>query len=252
MTFDAAKNGWQQLTENSWGLYTANGLNGMGLIGPRPVRCITAAIQLRHHLGYEWGEKEIGDISRLHDRFGLPLPPDLAHPVATSPHVRPARQEHQAFLERMLLLVIRWQHEASNVEGNDQSALDERALRYVEDWGRPGDLGFIAATADEKLGAAWCRYFDPDRPGYGYMDQDVPELSIAVARPHRGTGIGTALMRALIDKVIERGDRGVTSSIEDGNPARRLYERLGFRTVRRDVGARVMLLDITPTFSDEP
>ena len=75
VVFDAAGNGWQQLTERSWGLYPAEGLKGSGMIGSRPVRCLTAELQLRHHLGYEWSEHDIHDIKLLHDRFGLPLPP---------------------------------------------------------------------------------------------------------------------------------------------------------------------------------
>lgn len=75
VVFDEVGNGWQQLTERSWGLYDADGLSGLGRIGSRPVACLTAGLQLRHHLGYEWSDDDLHDLELLHLRFGVPLPP---------------------------------------------------------------------------------------------------------------------------------------------------------------------------------
>jgi ribosomal protein S18 acetylase RimI-like enzyme len=40
----------------------------------------------------------------------------------------------------------------------------------------------------------WSRCFTRDEPGYGFIDESIPELSIAVATDARGRGIGTALL----------------------------------------------------------
>lgn len=66
----------------------------------------------------------------------------------------------------------------------------------------------------------------------------------AVARPLRGQGIGTSLVRAAEALAAERGYQAVELGVEDSNPAaRRLYERLGYRSVARNdfqyVGAPV-------------
>jgi ribosomal protein S18 acetylase RimI-like enzyme len=57
----------------------------------------------------------------------------------------------------------------------------------------------------------------------------------AVVRPVRGQGIGTSLVRAAESLAAERGYTTVELGVEDSNPdARRLYERLGYRSVARN------------------
>jgi lincosamide nucleotidyltransferase A/C/D/E len=75
LVFDADGNGWQQLDERAWGLYPAGDIGATGRIGEREVRCISAELQLRHHLGYDLGETDMHDLTVLRERFGIPLPP---------------------------------------------------------------------------------------------------------------------------------------------------------------------------------
>jgi len=70
---DSAGNGWQQLDDGTWGRYDADGLGAWGEIAGRRVPCISAALQLRHHGGYEWTQTDRADMTRLADRFGLAL-----------------------------------------------------------------------------------------------------------------------------------------------------------------------------------
>ncbi len=57
--------------------------------------------------------------------------------------------------------------------------------------------------------------------------KDIRIMDVALAPAYRGRGIGTALLRALIDEA-ERSGRRVSIHVEQNNPARTLYERLGF------------------------
>ena len=97
--------------------------------------------------------------------------------------------------------------------------------RYVDAWGRTGDLGVIA---DDDAGAAWIRLFTDDDHGYGFVAPDVPELSIGVVPDKRGHGVGTALLDELLVRAAAAGHRAVSLSVETDNPAVRLYERFGF------------------------
>ena len=63
-----------------------------------------------------------------------------------------------------------------------------------------------------------------------YVDRwpaEIRIVDIAMAPEFRGRGVGTELLRELIAEA-ERSGRPLTIHVEQGNPARRLYERLGF------------------------
>lgn len=69
---------------------------------------------------------------------------------------------------------------------------------------------------------------DGARVGFLKVDADaarVTLLSIAVDPAHQRRGIGTWLVRRVVD---EAGSRPVRLQVLKVNPARRLYERLGF------------------------
>jgi ribosomal protein S18 acetylase RimI-like enzyme len=150
------------------------------------------------------------------------------------PHtIRAISRDDQAFVTEM-------QYEALFVPPGDEpiphEVLDQPGIaRYHAGFGtRPGDVGVIAIGADaSRLGAAWVRQLE----GYGFVDGDTPELGVAVVAQHRGEGLGRELLVRLFDLVPR-----CSLSVDDRNPARRLYERLGFEDVRRDGEHAVVML----------
>ncbi|MCC6438723.1 MAG: GNAT family N-acetyltransferase [Acidimicrobiales bacterium] len=64
----------------------------------------------------------------------------------------------------------------------------------------------------------------------------TPELSIAVRAAHRGRGVGTTLLRELIDDIGR-----MCLSVDVRSPAMRLYARLGFAEVCRKGFTATML-----------
>jgi ribosomal protein S18 acetylase RimI-like enzyme len=126
-------------------------------------------------------------------------------------------------------------YEASYAAENgvaDVAALRARPelARYVEGWGNRTDLGVIAVDDDarEPVGAAWLRLLTHEAKGYGYVDDDTPELAIAVRSGHRGRGLGGRMLGALLDAA-SSVFAAVSLSVQADNPALRLYERTGFR-----------------------
>jgi ribosomal protein S18 acetylase RimI-like enzyme len=70
-------------------------------------------------------------------------------------------------------------------------------------------------------------------------DADVRVVDIALLPAHRGAGLGRALLADVLDDAAASG-RTVSLHVEAHNPARRLYERLGFRLVA-DEGVYLLL-----------
>jgi ribosomal protein S18 acetylase RimI-like enzyme len=144
--------------------------------------------------------------------------------------LRPIQADDVPFLEDML-------YEAAAAYNPEVQAMGKAALLrlgvpvYLTDWGREGDIGLIAVTeTGHRLGAAWYRSFTAEVHGVGFVAPGIPELAIALAPEARGRGLGTELLTALLALARSRGVRAMSLNVSGANtPARRLYERHGFR-----------------------
>lgn len=116
---------------------------------------------------------------------------------------------------------------------------------YFTSFPGDSDFGFAAVVDGAEAGVGWAVLLPADDPGYGFVDAETPELSLTTFEPVRGRGVGTALLAALIDEARRRSLRGVSLSVEDANPARRLYERARFEVVGRNGGSDTMLLSLS-------
>jgi len=142
--------------------------------------------------------------------------------------IRPATIEDTPFLWEMLF-------EAAAVNDEIRAMGKEKALalpfiaHILRHFGRKGDFGFVAETADKILiGAIWARLFPENEKGYGFVAAEIPELAIAVAPDFRGRGAGTTLLEELIKEARNLKLPALSLSVDRRNPALKLYERLGF------------------------
>jgi ribosomal protein S18 acetylase RimI-like enzyme len=102
----------------------------------------------------------------------------------------------------------------------------------------------IAIQDFQPVGAAWYRLFKEDNPGYGFVDEATPELSIAIVPSRRASGLGSELLEALLERARGEGHEAISLSVEKDSPAVGLYERHGFARYREDDGALTMLADL--------
>ena len=86
----------------------------------------------------------------------------------------------------------------------EQVIADPRDALYLAGWPRQGDYGLVAEE-DGPVGAAWYRTYTEASHGYGFVAEDVPELSIAVIASRRHEGIGQRLLIDLIEASIAQG-----------------------------------------------
>lgn len=154
--------------------------------------------------------------------------------------LRPATSDDLELLKRALFEAVSWNPERELPPYEFVIAHPELA-RYHEGWGRRGDLGVIALREGQPVGASLCRLFTANDHGHGYFDDETPELAVAVRAGHRGEGIGTRLMSAIEDAARDAGCAQISLSVDADNPARRLYERLGYATLTVDEGGVRML-----------
>ncbi|KGF71339.1 GNAT family acetyltransferase [Neosynechococcus sphagnicola sy1] len=102
--------------------------------------------------------------------------------------------------------------------------------RYASSWGRVGDVGCVAIRDTASIGAAWLRLWLEEDKGFGYVNDVIPELAMAVLPDYRGQGVGTRLLVQVLDMAKEWFP-AVSLNVRADNPVVRLYERLGFITV---------------------
>lgn len=157
-------------------------------------------------------------------------------------HIRDASTEDIDFLAAMLLEAVNWRQDRQTA--TLQSIMNTPDLwHYLSDWKRSSDFGFLAHEADEPVGAAWARFMTAEDPGYGFVEEDIPELGMGVVSTHRGQGVGRVLLERTIRASADRGLRGLSLSVEDENErARALYVSNGFVVAGRAGNSDTMVL----------
>ena len=153
--------------------------------------------------------------------------------------IREADARDVPFLERVLLEAYNWSQRRFTL---DWIRTNEMARRYLDGFPAHGDVGVIALIDSTPVGAAWGRALPAERAGYGFVASDVPELTLGVLPEARRRGVASSLMTAVVDITRQRRIAGLSLSVEDGNTARRLYERVGFEVVGRNGRSDTMLL----------
>ena len=144
-----------------------------------------------------------------------------------NPNIRMATQDDEPFLWEMLFFAA---HMDEDREVSSEAAKQNPdLLKYVKDWGRETDIGCIALEPDshQPIGAAWIRLLIANEKTTSYVDDVTPELAIAVLPGYVGKGVGTLLLKYLLQASKQLYPR-VVLSVRATNPARRFYERMGF------------------------
>lgn len=141
--------------------------------------------------------------------------------------IRPAEKNDEAFLWEMLYYAA---HMEDDGEVSLQAAQQNADLaRYVAGWGRETDIGCIALDRStmQPIGAAWLRLLIGNERTVSYVDDQTPELAIAVLPAYLGQGVGTGLLHHVLE-MAKQHYSSVVLSVRAENPARPLYQRIGF------------------------
>lgn len=111
---------------------------------------------------------------------------------------------------------------------------------YIKDWGKPFDCSYVALNNDALIGAIWGRLYKQPETGYGYIDDETPEISIAVKKEFRGKGIGARLIEVIAREYLKLNMKAISLSVDKRNKALSLYVRAGFEIVAENGTAWTM------------
>ena len=101
-------------------------------------------------------------------------------------------------------------------------------FRHYHDPWQESDFGYVAENSNGgAIGVVWLRFF-----------------TIWVAEGERRWGVGGQLIDAAIRAARSKGLRRISLSVEEGNPARRLYERAGFAWAGEGFDTGTLVLEL--------
>lgn len=124
----------------------------------------------------------------------------------------------------------------------DRSIIEQPELAlYYENFGTgPADNCIVADDNGKVIGAVWTRLMND----YGHVDDVTPSFAISLYKEYRGKGIGTELMRRMLERLKSQGYRRASLAVQKANYAVRMYETVGFRIIDANEEEYIMVCDL--------
>ena len=128
------------------------------------------------------------------------------------------------------------------MEPPDRSIVEQPELSlYYERFGNgPADNCLVAEVDGKVVGAVWTRIMND----YGHVDDETPSFAISLYKEYRGQGIGTAMMRKMLELLKSQGWKKASLAVQKANYAVRMYEAVGFRTVNENDEEYIMVCEL--------
>ena len=118
--------------------------------------------------------------------------------------------------------------------------LPELALYYENFGSGKADYCIVADDGGRVVGAVWTRIMND----YGHVDDETPSFAISLYKEYRGRGIGTAMMRMMLELLKHRGYKRASLAVQKANYAVKMYEAVGFRTVDENDEEYIMVCEL--------
>lgn len=154
--------------------------------------------------------------------------------------LRPISHKDREVLRLATFYNLNWNKDRFSLKDID---LNPQFSHYYDTW-NPHDFGFIAQRYLQIFGVVWLKYFTANDPGYGFVSDEIPELSISVFPEYRNSGFGKKLLKYAIEEAKSLTISAISLSVEIDNPARSLYLSFGFTPVNPQNDNGTMILEL--------
>ena len=108
---------------------------------------------------------------------------------------------------------------------------------YIADFGKSDDWCLVAEVKEKIVGAVWVRVMDD----YGHIDDETPSFAMSLYEEYRNMGIGTALMRDMLEFLKNKGYKQTSLSVQKANYAARMYQKVGFEVIDENEEEYIMV-----------
>ena len=108
---------------------------------------------------------------------------------------------------------------------------------YIAGFGKADDWCLVAEVKEKVVGAVWGRIMND----YGHIDDKTPSLAISLYEEYRHFGIGTSLMRAMLQLLKDKGYKQTSLSVQKANYAVNMYKKEGFQVVDENEEEYIMV-----------
>lgn len=108
---------------------------------------------------------------------------------------------------------------------------------YIADFGKADDYCFVVEIEEKIVGAVWVRIMND----YGHIDNETPSFAISLYKEYRHLGIGTELMRTMLQFLKDKGYKQTSLSVQKANYAVDMYRKLGFEVVNENKEEYIMI-----------
>ena len=128
------------------------------------------------------------------------------------------------------------------VEPPAKEIIEQPELRiYYEGFGTGrADYSIVADDNGKVIGAVWTRIMND----YGHVDDDTPSFAISLYKEYRGKGIGTELMKKMLELLQNRGYKKASLAVQKENYAVKMYEKVGFKTINENSEEFIMVCEL--------
>ena len=153
--------------------------------------------------------------------------------------IREMRSEEYCLLSDFLYEAI---YIPEGIEPPPKSVIECPELQeYIVEFGnRKHDKALVAEIQGNVVGAIWVRIMND----YGHIDNDTPSLAMSVCPQYRGLGIGTSLLKQLLQVERLAGYSKISLSVQKSNYAVKMYEKVGFTVVNENSEEFIMIVNL--------